>query len=131
MLDILSHKEITVLFANIEDILLTNTVSLGTLSPRCPNSLQAFLSSLEERQKECRLYVDKIGDILVSHFPNMGVYMEYCVNQQTANTVLQTLIQSKPVLVEQMNVSRRETQLALTGANFLYRNSKRTLQRET
>ncbi|TFK20128.1 hypothetical protein FA15DRAFT_600278 [Coprinopsis marcescibilis] len=88
MLDILSHKEITVVFANVEDILLTNT---------------AFLSSLEERQKECRLYVDSIGDILLNHIPNMGVYLEYCVNQQTANKVLQSLKQSKPTLVEHMN----------------------------
>ncbi|KAG2021075.1 signal transducer [Coprinopsis cinerea AmutBmut pab1-1] len=88
MLDILSHKEITVVFANVEDILLTNT---------------AFLSSLEERQKECRLYIDRIGDILVNHFPNMGVYLEYCVNQQQANKVLQSLIQSKPALVEHLN----------------------------
>ena len=51
------------------------------------------------------MYVDRVGDILVNHFPNMGVYMEYCVNQQAANTVLQSLMQSKPALVEQMNVS--------------------------
>lgn len=60
MLDLLSRKEITVVFANIEDILLTNT---------------AFVSSLEERQKDCRLYVDKIGDILLKHIPSMGVYL--------------------------------------------------------
>lgn len=60
MLSLLSQKEITVVFANIEDILLTNT---------------AFMSSLEERQKECRLYVDKIGDILLKHIPSMGIYL--------------------------------------------------------
>jgi hypothetical protein len=37
--------------------------------------LQTFLSSLEERQKECRLYVDQIGDILEKHMARMGVYM--------------------------------------------------------
>jgi hypothetical protein len=49
-----------VIFANIEDILLTNT---------------ALVSSLEERQKDCRLYVDKVGDILLKHIPSMGVYL--------------------------------------------------------
>jgi len=33
------------------------------------------MSLLEERQKECRLYVDNIGDILQNHMSNMGVYM--------------------------------------------------------
>jgi len=32
MLEVLSQKEITVVFANIEDILLTNTVSEATMS---------------------------------------------------------------------------------------------------
>jgi len=60
MLGLLSLKEITVIFANIEGILLTNT---------------AFVSSLEERQKDCRLYVDRVGDILLKHIPSMGVYL--------------------------------------------------------
>lgn len=65
------------MFANIEDILLTNTVSLPSLHSVhvLTAKLQAFLSSLEKHQKECRLYIDKIGDILLSHLPNMGVYM--------------------------------------------------------
>ena len=37
--------------------------------------LQTFLSSLEERQKECRLYIDKIGDILNTNMANLSVYM--------------------------------------------------------
>ena len=73
----MSDKEITVVFANIEDILLTNTVSPPfSHSVHVFNSrVQAFLSSLEKHQKECRLYIDRIGDILLSHIPNMGVYM--------------------------------------------------------
>lgn len=39
------------------------------------NFLQAFLSALEERQKECRLYMDTVGDILRQHIPNMGMYL--------------------------------------------------------
>ncbi|KZT11160.1 uncharacterized protein LAESUDRAFT_754850 [Laetiporus sulphureus 93-53] len=79
LMDILDEKAIRVIFANVEDILLTNTT---------------FLSSLEERQKECRLYVDKIGDILKKNMSEMGVYVEYCVNQSTALKVLQSLRES-------------------------------------
>ncbi|EIN07872.1 hypothetical protein PUNSTDRAFT_103983 [Punctularia strigosozonata HHB-11173 SS5] len=83
MLPMLDEKAVTVIFANVEDILLSNTT---------------FLSSLEERQKECRLYIDRIGDILKEHMSHMEVYMEYCVNQGTATKVLQSLRESKPEL---------------------------------
>jgi hypothetical protein len=36
---------------------------------------KTFLSSLEERQKECRLYIDQIGDILRNNMSNMVLYM--------------------------------------------------------
>ncbi|KDQ59802.1 hypothetical protein JAAARDRAFT_56764 [Jaapia argillacea MUCL 33604] len=83
MLSLLDQKAITVIFANVEDILLTNTT---------------FLSSLEERQRECRLYVDKIGDLLEKNMSNMQVYMDYCVNQGAAIQVLQSLRTSNPEL---------------------------------
>ncbi|KAF7298359.1 Actin cytoskeleton-regulatory complex protein [Mycena kentingensis (nom. inval.)] len=83
MMPLLERKAITVVFANIEDILLTNTT---------------FMSSLEQRQKECRLYVDRIGDILQSHMSSMAVYMEYCVNQGNAIKVLKSLRDSNPEL---------------------------------
>ena len=87
--------------------------------------MKAFVSSLEERQKDCRLYIDRIGDILLTHIPSMAVYtvrpngsliedslkflfcllQEYCVNQTTANKVLQSLKQTNPALVEHLNVS--------------------------
>lgn len=60
MLDLIDEKALTVIFANIEDILLTAT---------------SFLSSLEQRQKSCRLYIDVVGDILEEHIPMMRVYM--------------------------------------------------------
>ena len=77
MLPLLSSKEVTVIFANIEDILLTNTVSFFPSYPSQTEVLcfETFLSVLEERQKECRLYMDQIGDILLDHIPNMAVYM--------------------------------------------------------
>ena len=59
MLQLLEPKAIMVVFANIEDLLLTNTT---------------FLSSLEERQRSCRLYIDNIGDILDKHLTNMTSY---------------------------------------------------------
>jgi len=55
----LEPKTVAIIFSNIEDILLTNT---------------AFLSSLEERQRSCRLYIDTIGDILDRDMINMINY---------------------------------------------------------
>jgi hypothetical protein len=59
MLRLLGPKTISIIFANVEDILLTNTT---------------FLSSLEERQRSCRLYIDTIGDILDKDMVNMINY---------------------------------------------------------
>ena len=59
MLGLLERKAIMVIFANVEDILLTNTT---------------FMSSLEERQRSCRLYIENIGDILDKHLTNMTCY---------------------------------------------------------
>ncbi|KAI6017701.1 Dbl homology domain-containing protein [Pisolithus microcarpus] len=56
LVDMLEAESTSVIFSNIEDILLTNT---------------AFLSTLEERQRECRLYVDHAGDLLETHMPHM------------------------------------------------------------
>lgn len=55
---LLSEKASTVIFANVEDVLLA-AVSL--------------LSDLEERQRDNRLYIDHIGDILAKHMPGMQV----------------------------------------------------------
>ena len=62
------------------------------------------MSALEERQKDCRLYIDRIGDIVQSHMSNMAVYMEYCVNQSNAIKVLQSLRDSKPELAGHLQV---------------------------
>ena len=59
LLDILDEKAQTVIFANVEDILMANI---------------AFLSDLEERQRVSRLYVDTVGDIVRGHMGNMDVY---------------------------------------------------------
>lgn len=102
MLNILDEKALTVIFANIEDILLFNT---------------GFLSSLEDRQKACRLYVDHVGDILDSFAPNMSVYRTYCVNQSQAGKLLQSLRSSTPAL--QAELQRiRETNPDVRGLDL-------------
>ncbi|KAI5118090.1 hypothetical protein M0805_007740 [Coniferiporia weirii] len=93
MVSMLDEKEITVVFANIEDLLLVNT---------------AFLSSLEERQKECRLYIDSIGDLLVRHMDNMGVYANYCVNQGNAIKILQSIRESRPEVAAHLQKLRED-----------------------
>ncbi|KAG0701413.1 Dbl homology domain-containing protein [Suillus ampliporus] len=86
----LGEKATTVIFANVEDILLTNTT---------------FLSVLEERQKDCRLYIDHIGDsgfwrrtFLICTF----IWYSYCVNQSNAAKVLHSMRESDPDLSTQL-----------------------------
>jgi hypothetical protein len=81
---------LTVIFANIEDILLSAT---------------AFLSSLEARQRSCRLYVDVIGDVLDEFAGSMDVYRTYCVNEAQAGRLLQALRGQLPELAAHLQVS--------------------------
>ncbi len=73
MQTMLSAKASTVIFANIESVLVTAV---------------SYLSDLEARQKEDRLFVSAIGDVLERHMPAMSVYLPYCVNQQSASEIL-------------------------------------------
>ncbi|KAL5528859.1 hypothetical protein ACEPAG_4833 [Sanghuangporus baumii] len=93
MVSMLSEKETTVVFANIEDLLLVNTT---------------FLSSLEERQKECRLYIDRIGDLLALHMGSMSVYADYCVNQGNATKILQSIRDSRPDVASHLQRLRED-----------------------
>ncbi|KAK9896443.1 hypothetical protein P389DRAFT_211187 [Cystobasidium minutum MCA 4210] len=70
---LLPHEASLVVFANIEDILLWSVT---------------FLSDLASRQKECRLYVDRIGDVLKTHSTGLDVYRPYCLNQSNAARTL-------------------------------------------
>ncbi|KAI6004680.1 Dbl homology domain-containing protein [Pisolithus albus] len=90
LVDMLEAESI---FSNIEDSLLTNT---------------AFLSTLEERQRECRLYIDHVGDLLETHMPHMRVYLDYCVNQANAGKVLQSLRDANPELSAQLQCLRED-----------------------
>ncbi|KAI9449187.1 hypothetical protein F5148DRAFT_1248554 [Russula earlei] len=83
MMKILEPEVIATIFSNIEDILLTNTT---------------FLSSLEERQRTCRLYIDTIGDILDRDMVDMICYKDYCVNQTIAVKVLKSVREKNPEL---------------------------------
>lgn len=70
---LLDEKARTVVFGNIEDVLLTAV---------------SFLSDLEERQRASRLYVDHVGDVVSDHLPRMRAYVPYCTNQATAARIL-------------------------------------------
>lgn len=72
---LLDEKARTVIFGNIEDVLLTAV---------------SFLSDLEERQRTSRLYVDHVGDVVAEHLPRMRAYVPYCTNQSTAAKILAT-----------------------------------------
>ncbi|KAI6004628.1 Dbl homology domain-containing protein [Pisolithus albus] len=93
LVDMLEAESTSVVFSNIEDSLLTNT---------------AFLSTLEERQRECRLYIDHVGDLLETHMPHMRVYLDYCVNQASAGKVLQSLRDANPELSAQLQCLRED-----------------------
>lgn len=99
----MDEKALTVIFANIEDILLFNT---------------GFLSSLEERQKSCRLYVDVIGDILAENAGGMGVYETWCVNQKGAEGVLRSLRGGDEGLRRHLEVSPHLVWFGLSGADY-------------
>ncbi|GJN92753.1 hypothetical protein Rhopal_005791-T1 [Rhodotorula paludigena] len=74
---VLPEKALRVIFANIDDILLFNTV---------------FLSQLEERQRESRLYISTIGDVVKEHMKGVAShYRGYCVNQANAARTLNDL----------------------------------------
>jgi len=66
--NLLKQNEIESLFANVESILPVN---------------QAMLDDFLARQKENPV-IEKIGDILVKHAPNLELYTKYCSNQTLA-----------------------------------------------
>ncbi|KAM0752107.1 hypothetical protein T439DRAFT_379225 [Meredithblackwellia eburnea MCA 4105] len=96
MQPVMTQKACEIVFANVEDILMFNTV---------------FLSELEERQRVSRLYVDTIGDVIKSYMKGLDVYRGYCVNQSNAARTLADLKMSDPNLrstVEPLRVKNLE-----------------------
>lgn len=90
---LLTEEEVSIVFANIEDLLLVNTT---------------FLSSLEERQKDCRLYIDSIGDLLETYMNSMAVYSDYCINQSNAINVLQSIRDKRPEVASHLQRLRED-----------------------
>ncbi|KAI6004667.1 hypothetical protein EDD15DRAFT_2359398 [Pisolithus albus] len=70
--------------------------------------VEAFLSTVEERQRACREYVDHAGDLLETHIPHMRVYLDYCVDQANAGKVLQSLRDANPELSAQLQCLRED-----------------------
>lgn len=91
MNDLLSEKASTVIFANIETVLIA-AVSL--------------LSDLEDRQRSSRLYINTIGDLLERHMPSMNVYMPYCVNQSSAAQILEAERKRDPNIQSHLQMLR-------------------------
>lgn len=83
LIDTLDEQSLGVIFANIEDIMMFNS---------------RLLSLLEERQKQCRLYIDSIADILVENLKDLDVYIPYCLNQENARRLLVQLRRQRPEL---------------------------------
>lgn len=71
--NILIEDELKIIFSNIEDILLCNT---------------AILSDLEQRQKDDKLFVKNVGDILLKHSDDLVCYEIYCGKQLNASKFL-------------------------------------------
>ena len=98
----LSNKAQTVIFANVEELLLA-AVSL--------------FSDLENRQKDSRLYVTRIGDILNDHMKKMQVYMPYCVNQSPARHIL-TSERSRNAELDRLLIDLRNQHPAARGLDL-------------
>lgn len=73
MQPLLQTKAATVIFGNIEEILLASV---------------SLLSDLEARQRSSEMFLTYIGDLLENHMKQMSVYIPYCVNQETATHIL-------------------------------------------
>ena len=64
-----------------------------------------FLSELEDRQRQSRLYIDQIGDIIKEYMKGLDIYRGYCVNQANAARTLADLKKSDRSLRTLLDVS--------------------------
>jgi hypothetical protein len=134
----LSDKPRAVIFANIEEILFFNTVC-PLPRPLIPPSayylaLQVFLSELEERQRQSRLYINTIGDVVKQHMKGVGShYRGYCVNQSNAARTLVDLKLSDPSLRTLLDVRLLPSPhfLSLTSSHFARVSASRTSNSNT
>src|SRR6266542_3840189 len=65
---------VAVFYGPLQNILLCNT---------------AILSDLEQRQKDDKLYVNNVGDLLLKHSDDLKCYEIYCGKQLNASKFLQ------------------------------------------
>lgn len=87
LLPTLGEKASAVVFANVEDLMVFGTT---------------FLSDLEERQRETRLFVDRVGDIVSRYCDGLDIYRPYCTNQANANKTLQDLKARNPAVATKL-----------------------------
>ncbi|KAH8923006.1 hypothetical protein BT69DRAFT_1319808 [Atractiella rhizophila] len=85
---LLPAKATEVIFGGIDEILMFDT---------------AFLSSLEDRQREHRMYIDGIGDVIEEHISGIAVYRNYCVNQGNAARVLSSMKATNPSIKDRVD----------------------------
>ncbi|KAA1127295.1 hypothetical protein PGTUg99_034297 [Puccinia graminis f. sp. tritici] len=77
----------TIVFANIEEIMLFGTT---------------FLSALERRQVESGSLVQAVGDIVLDYMQGVDVFRPYCSNQANASRILSHL-KLKPSIANRLN----------------------------
>lgn len=77
----MSKQEISILFINWKDLILTNT---------------KLLKSLRIRLSMQREQPSTVGDILCENFPTMTAYIRFCSSQLTAAALLQKLVENRP-----------------------------------
>src|SRR5687768_14888897 len=70
----LTDQELSIIFSNIQDILICNT---------------EILSDMEQRQSEQEFLVDCIGDTILNHSDGLKCYVKYCGGQLEGSKFLQ------------------------------------------
>jgi len=88
----LSPGEITDLFQNIEEILVTNSL---------------LFSDLENAQQSQNFYIERIGRIFLQHVQSLETYTAYCGNLSAGINFLQTKRQSDKKLAEYLKEAQR------------------------
>ena len=83
--NLLASTELTIIFGNIEQLLLVNS---------------QLLSSLEAAQCAQKFMIDKIGDVFSQHLESLNCYLEYCGSQMKSSKLLQKKRKEKPRIGE-------------------------------
>eukprot|EP00090_Calanus_glacialis_P013221 TRINITY_DN2186_c0_g1_i1.p1 TRINITY_DN2186_c0_g1~~TRINITY_DN2186_c0_g1_i1.p1 ORF type:complete len:504 (-),score=133.14 TRINITY_DN2186_c0_g1_i1:137-1591(-) len=78
--NILTKQEISILFINWKDLIITNTKLMKSMRIR---------KTMEQKQST-------VGDILCENFPAMTAYIRFCSSQFSAAALLQKLVEMRP-----------------------------------